>query len=107
MEVILKMAAPRNLTAGVDVRQHWDEESGLLGGKRDGDGDEDSPTTKKSIGVRFENRYPLNRYEMVTAAVIFLLLLCGMFCVYLVMPEAGDGKALRVPRSISELRVLK
>lgn len=101
------MAAPRNPTAGLDMRQHWDEESGLLGGKKDEVEDEDSPTTKKPIGVRFENKYPLNRWEMLIAALIFLLLLCGMFCVYLVMPEAGDGKALRVPRSISELRVLK
>lgn len=64
---------------------------------------EDSPTGKRPKG---DSRYPLTRWELAAALSIFLLFSSGLICVYFTMPEA-EFRVLRLPRSISDLRILK
>lgn len=93
------MAGPRAVL-GEGATWQRDEESGLACGA-----DEDSPTTKKP--PRIDGRFPLTRWELAAAASVFLLFTAGLFSVYVTMPEAEYGEAFRLPRSISDLRLLK
>lgn len=73
---------------------------------RDVEMGEDSPTTKKPVGSKLERRFPLTRWEFAAALGVFLVFAIGLFCIYLTMPAADYGK-LKLPRSISDLRILK
>jgi len=64
--------------------------------------EDDSPSAKRS---KFE-RFPLTRWELAAALGVFLVFSTGLFCIYLTMPAADYGK-LKLPRSISDLRLLK
>ncbi|KAK1436456.1 hypothetical protein QVD17_02236 [Tagetes erecta] len=88
------MAAPRILT--VDPERL----------NRDVEMAEDSPTSKKHVGVEFEKRFPLSRWEIMVAAGVFFVFAIGLFCIYQTMPAAEYGK-IKLPRSISDLRILK
>lgn len=85
------MAAPRNLVV----------ETGRL--MKDEETADDSPTSKKPIGSK---SYPLTGWEFTVALSVFVVFGTGLFCIYLTMPAAEYGK-LKVPRSISDLRLLK
>ncbi|CAL1363428.1 unnamed protein product [Linum trigynum] len=97
------MAAPRSIAVV--------ESGGLTvssGGNRMGMRDEekakedDSPSSKKS---KFE-RFPFSRWELATAVSVFFVFSTGLFCIYWTMPAAEYGK-LKIPRTISDLRLLK
>ncbi|KAJ8773611.1 hypothetical protein K2173_005857 [Erythroxylum novogranatense] len=91
------MAAARGLigeTNGTTVRVAMrDEEMGK---------DEDSPNWKRP---KFE-RFPLTRWEFAAALGVFMLFSVGLFYIYVTMPAAEYGK-LKLPRTISDLRLLK
>ncbi|KAL4651576.1 putative membrane protein At4g09580 [Castanea sativa] len=87
------MAAPRS-AMGESVRivlRDEDEENG-----------DDSPSAKRPK----LDRFPLTRWEIVASLSVFFIFSAGLFCVYLTMPAADFGK-LKLPRSISDLRLLK
>ncbi|XP_043707491.1 uncharacterized membrane protein At4g09580-like [Telopea speciosissima] len=88
------MAAPRSIL--IDIGRQRDEENEK----------EDSPTTKKPTAAKLDGRFPLSQWEVAIAVSIFLLFSVGLFCVYVTMPAAEYGK-IKLPRSISDLRVLK
>ncbi|KAF5455897.1 hypothetical protein F2P56_025426 [Juglans regia] len=88
------MAAPRNLI-GENGRLLRDEENAV--GEKD-----DSRTCKKPKSERF----PVSRWEFTAALGIFFIFSGGLFCIYLTMPAADYGK-LKLPRTISDLRMLK
>lgn len=88
------MAAPRNIVV----------ETGKL--MKDEETAEDSPTSKKPIGAKLDGRFPLTGWEFTVAFSVFLVFSTGLFCIYLTMPAAEYGK-LKLPRSISDLRMLK
>lgn len=67
---------------------------------------EDSPTSKKPVGAKLDARYPLTGWEFTVALSVFLVFTTGLFCIYLTMPAAEYGK-LKLPRSISDLRMIK
>ncbi|KAF4366294.1 hypothetical protein CsatB_008922 [Cannabis sativa] len=89
------MAAPRILTGDGSVRLLRDEENAK-------EEEDDSPSGKKP---KFD-RFPLSRWEFAAAIGVFLVFSAGLFCIYLTMPPAEYGK-LKLPRTISDLRVLK
>lgn len=64
--------------------------------------EDDSPTAKKP---KFE-RFPLTRWELAAALAIFLVCSTGLVCVYLTMP-AAEYQSVKLPRTLSDLRVLK
>ncbi|KAG2253972.1 hypothetical protein Bca52824_084108 [Brassica carinata] len=82
------MALTRNL-----IR---DEELGAMSD------DDDSPSGKRSK----LDRFPLSRWELAVSLGVFLVFSSGLFCIYITMPAAEFGK-LKLPRSISDLRLLK
>lgn len=88
------MAAPRNLAL---------ESERLM---RDVEMGEDSPDSKKPGGSKLERTFPLTRWEFATALGVFLVFAIGLFFIYMTMPAAEYGK-LKLPRSISDLRILK
>ncbi|XP_062097351.1 uncharacterized membrane protein At4g09580-like [Humulus lupulus] len=90
------MAAPRNLTGDGAVRLLRDEENAKA------EEDDDSPSGKKPKSDRF----PLSRWEFAAAIGVFMVFSAGLFCIYLTMPPAEYGK-LKLPRTISDLRMLK
>ncbi|KAJ4701146.1 SNARE associated Golgi protein family [Melia azedarach] len=92
------MAAARNVVIGEGYRVLRDEESGN-GKVKEG---EVSPTAKRFKSERF----PLTRWEFAAFLGVFLLFVAGLFCIYLTMPPADYGK-LKLPRTISDLRLLK
>lgn len=93
------MAAARNVVIGDGLRVLRDEEESVNGKFKEG---EESPTAK-----RFKSdRFPLTRWELAAFAGVFLLFVTGLFCIYLTMPPADYGK-LKLPRTISDLRLLK
>lgn len=63
---------------------------------------DDSPSAKRPK----LDRFPLTRWEIVASLSVFFIFSAGLFCVYLTMPAADFGK-LKLPRSISDLRLLK
>ncbi|RWW55756.1 hypothetical protein BHE74_00037571, partial [Ensete ventricosum] len=67
---------------------------------------EDSPTAKKPLRAD-SSRIPLTRWEAAFAATVFLIFSVGLFCIFLTMPEADYDKILRLPRNLSDLRILK
>ncbi|CAK7323561.1 unnamed protein product [Dovyalis caffra] len=64
--------------------------------------EDDSPSAKRA---KFE-RFPLTRWELAAALGVFFVFSAGLFCIYLTMPAAEYGK-LKVPRTVSDLRLLK
>lgn len=72
---------------------------------RDVEMGEDSPTSKKHVGSKLEKTFPLTRWEFSMALGVFLVFSIGLFFIYQTMP-AADGQ-LKLPRSISDLRILK
>ncbi|KAF8404220.1 hypothetical protein HHK36_009102 [Tetracentron sinense] len=88
------MAATRILIN--DNGRQWDEENAK----------EDSPTSKKQIGAKWEGRFPLSKWELAAAVSVFSLFVIGLLCVYSTMPAAEYGN-IKLPRSISDLRILK
>lgn len=64
--------------------------------------DDDSPSGKRARSERF----PLTRWEVAAFLGVFLIFSAGLVCIYLTMPAAEFGK-LRLPRTISDLRLLK
>ncbi|XP_022866645.1 uncharacterized membrane protein At4g09580-like [Olea europaea var. sylvestris] len=86
------MVAPR----GVLVVEMGDRLS-----NRDGENPE-SPSGKKFK----PEKSPLSRWEFAAALGVFLVFLTGLFCIYLTMPAAEYGE-IKLPRTLSELRVLK
>ena len=90
------MVAPRNL--GNDGGRLRDEENAKE--------EDDSPTTKKSAGAKFDGRFPLTRWEFAVALGVFVFFSTGLICIYSTMPAAEYGR-IRLPRTISDLRMLK
>ncbi|KAG9443966.1 hypothetical protein H6P81_015306 [Aristolochia fimbriata] len=86
------MSAPRNTI----FESGWQRDEENAG--------EDSPTSKRA---KFEGRFPLTRWEFAAAFSVFLIFLMGLFCIYLTMPPADYKKILKLPRSISDIRILK
>ncbi|CAL5414397.1 unnamed protein product [Camellia sinensis] len=87
------MAAPRNLVVEV-------------GGLRDEENGEDSPTSKKPIGTKLEGKFPLSRWEFAAALAVFFIFSMALFFIFMTMPAAEYGK-LKFPRTVSDLRALK
>ncbi|KAJ6818140.1 putative membrane protein-like [Iris pallida] len=69
-----------------------------------GGGADDSPASKRTKAI---HRFPLSRWELAAAVSVFLLFSVGIFCIFLTMPQADYDRILRLPRNLSELRVLK
>ncbi|ERN08572.1 hypothetical protein AMTR_s00017p00127520 [Amborella trichopoda] len=88
------MAAPRIVIT--DVGRQRDEESA-----------KETPTNKKPFSGKPEGRFPLSQWELAAALSVVLLFTMGLFCIYLTMPHAEYDKILRLPRNLSDLRVLK
>ncbi|XP_059280461.1 uncharacterized membrane protein At4g09580-like [Lycium ferocissimum] len=62
---------------------------------------------EKNIDKRFkEGKFPLSKWEFVAAFTVVLVFSTGLFCFYLSMPATEYGK-LKLPRTISDLRILK
>ncbi|KAF5725609.1 hypothetical protein HS088_TW23G00334 [Tripterygium wilfordii] len=89
------MAAPRSLIG---------DQLGRLEAMKDEENaaEDDSPTAKRLKSERF----PLTRWELVVFVCVFLVFSAGLLCVYFTMPAAEFGK-VKLPRSISDLRMLK
>ncbi|KAK9713744.1 hypothetical protein RND81_06G048600 [Saponaria officinalis] len=87
------MAAPRIVIVG----------GGSGGGDEDFIKMEDSPVNKKS---RFEGRFPMTRGEAVVATAVFVVFGLGLFFIFWRMPASQYGN-IKLPRTISDLRVLK
>ncbi|KAL2497311.1 putative membrane protein [Abeliophyllum distichum] len=67
----------------------------------------DEENTESRTGKKLKvEKSPLSRWEFAAALGVFLVFLTGLFCIYLTMPAAEYGE-LRLPRNLSELRVLK
>ena len=69
---------------------------------RDEENADDSPSAKRPK----LDRFPLTHWEIAAALSVFLVFSTGLFCVYLTMPAADFGK-LKLPRTVSDLRLLK
>ncbi|TYI39077.1 hypothetical protein ES332_A02G074100v1 [Gossypium tomentosum] len=89
------MAAPRNV-----LRDEESAAAALL--NNSSKEDDDSPTGKRLKSERF----PVSRWELAAFFGVFLIFSTGLFCIYLTMPATEYGK-LKIPRSISDLRLLK
>ncbi|KAL5715713.1 hypothetical protein ACHQM5_017497 [Ranunculus cassubicifolius] len=89
------MAAPRNFV--IDTGRLINDEENLK------EGDDDSPTSKKTSSG---GKFPLSRWELIGAVTVFLVFTTGLLSVYATMPAAQFGQ-IRLPRSISDLRLLK
>ncbi|XP_021748122.1 uncharacterized membrane protein At4g09580-like [Chenopodium quinoa] len=90
------MVASRILIGGGggDEGKLRDEESAKM---------EDSPSSKKT---RLDGRFPLTRWELAVAMTVFSVFVIGLFFIFMKMPAAEYGK-IKVPRTISDLRLLK
>ncbi|XP_058087756.1 uncharacterized membrane protein At4g09580-like [Magnolia sinica] len=89
------MAAPRTFTTDSFLGRQRDEENAK----------EDSP--KKPPAPKSDGRFPLSQWELAAAITVFLLFVAGLFCIYLTMPPAEYNKILRLPRTVSDLRILR
>ncbi|PWA50455.1 SNARE associated Golgi protein [Artemisia annua] len=89
------MAAPRSLTVEPErlIIMRGDLETGEQ---------LDSPASKKNLGTRF----PLTRWQFGLVFSVFVVFAIGLFCIYRNMPPLEYGQ-LKLPRSISDLRILK
>ncbi|XP_010438332.1 PREDICTED: uncharacterized membrane protein At4g09580-like [Camelina sativa] len=100
------MAAPRNITGDGGGRQQQlvkdEENAAASSAAKGGLVNDDSPTGKRTKSERF----PLSRWEFAVFFIVFLVFTTGLLCIYLTMPAAEYGK-LKVPRTISDLRLLK
>lgn len=105
------MAAPRSVVvdagsiggAGVGGGRVRDEEKSF--GDYNAAVAGDSPTGKKGKageGVIF----PMSRWEVLAGLGVFLVFSVGLGCIYLTMP-AADYSKLKLPRTLSDLRMLK
>lgn len=90
-------AAPALFLAMAPPRVAHDEESAFSAG-------EDSPTSKKP---RLDARFPLSRCELAAAITVFLTFIVGILSIFSTMPKDEYEKILRLPRSLSDLRILK
>ncbi|KAK1288564.1 putative membrane protein [Acorus calamus] len=81
-------------------RHPKDEEKGGDGGGGDEE-EEDSPTTSKKAWRRF----PLTRWEVSAAVGVAFVFASGAWCIYFFLPYSSP--ALKLPRSVSDLRFLK
>ncbi|KAI5555426.1 hypothetical protein BDE02_19G079700 [Populus trichocarpa] len=95
------MASTRNIVGGETATGN---ERGRVLTMRDEEKakEDDSPSAKRA---KFE-RFPLTRWELAAALGVFFVFSTGLFCIYLTMPAAEYGK-LKLPRTISDLRLLK
>ncbi|KAH0745880.1 hypothetical protein KY285_007537 [Solanum tuberosum] len=97
----MSMAAPRNIVVDTSRLVTRDEEE-----KKSMDmscaAELDSPTAKRFK----EGRFPLSSWEFAAAFGVILVFSTGLFCLYLSMPPTEYGK-LKLPRTISDLRILK
>ncbi|KAG6737882.1 hypothetical protein POTOM_059413 [Populus tomentosa] len=95
------MASTRNIVGGETTTGN---ERGRVLAMRDEEKakEDDSPSAKRA---KFE-RFPLTRWELAAALGVFFVFSSGLFCIYLTMPAAEYGK-LKLPRTISDLRLLK
>ncbi|CAN1175670.1 Uncharacterized membrane protein At4g09580 [Linum perenne] len=75
--------------------------------KEEEEDEDDSPFSKRpsSSSTKLE-RSPLSRWEFAAAVSVFFVFSAGLFCIYWTMP-AAEYRNLRIPRSVSELRLLK
>ncbi|CAN1235397.1 Uncharacterized membrane protein At4g09580 [Linum perenne] len=75
--------------------------------KEEEEDEDDSPFSKRpsSSSTKLE-RFPLSRWEFAAAVSVFFVFSAGLFCIYWTMP-AAEYRNLRIPRSVSELRLLK
>ncbi|KAE8715720.1 protein NDR1/HIN1-like 22 [Hibiscus syriacus] len=89
------MAAPRNV-----LRDEESAAAALLSISSKEDDDSSSGKRLKS------ERFPVSRWELAAFFGVFLIFSTGLFCIYLTMPATEYGK-LKIPRSISNLRLLK
>lgn len=91
------MAAPRSLTVEPErlIIMRGDLEMGEQQQL-------DSPANKKNLGTRF----PLTRWQFCLVFGVFLIFAIGLFCIYRNMPPLEFGQ-FKLPRSISDLRILK
>lgn len=64
--------------------------------------EENSPAAKKGK----PDRLPVNSWEFAAAIGVFFVFTAGLFCIYLTMPAAQYGN-IKLPRSLSDLRLLK
>ncbi|GJV11293.1 uncharacterized membrane protein-like protein [Tanacetum coccineum] len=91
------MAAPRSLTV---------EPERLIiirGDLEMGEQQLDSPANKKNLGT---TRFPLTRWQFGLVFSLFLVFAIGLLSIYRNMPPLEYGQ-LKLPRSISDLRILK
>ncbi|CAN4097956.1 unnamed protein product [Withania somnifera] len=96
--LLLSMAAPRSLVVDTGRLLSRDEEKNLGFAS----GAEDSPNGKRYK----EGKFPLSRWEFAAALGVFMVFSIGLCSIYLTMPAAEYGK-LKLPRSLSDLRILK
>lgn len=103
------MAAPRSVVVdtgvigvGVGGARMRDEDKSSFGNYNPSG---DSPTSKKGK-VGEGGTFPLSRWELFAGLGVFLVLSIGLFCIYLTMP-AADYSKLKLPRTLSDLRMLK
>ena len=95
------MASTRNIVGGETTTGN---ERGRVLTMRDEERakEDDSPSAKRA---KFE-RFPLTRWELAASLGVFFIFSTGLICIYLTMPAAEYGK-LKLPRTISDLRLLK
>ncbi|KAJ6696823.1 hypothetical protein OIU85_003200 [Salix viminalis] len=95
------MASTRNIVGGETTTGN---ERGRVLTMRDEERakEDDSPSAKRA---KFE-RFPLTRWELAASLGVFFVFSTGLICIYLTMPAAEYGK-LKLPRTISDLRLLK
>ncbi|KAF9661632.1 hypothetical protein SADUNF_Sadunf19G0089000 [Salix dunnii] len=95
------MASTRNIVSGETTTGN---ERGRVLIMRDEERakEDDSPSAKRA---KFE-RFPLTRWELAASLGVFFVFSTGLICIYLTMPAAEYGK-LKLPRTISDLRLLK
>lgn len=56
-------------------------------------------------GLRRVSRLPLSTFELIVVLGIFGMFSIALLCIYITMPSV-DHKLLKLPRTVSELRIL-
>lgn len=74
-----------------------------------GTGEVDTPVAKKLLKADLTTgRSRLTRSEAVVATGVFLVFVAGIVCIYQAAPQTAEfGRILRLPRSLSDVRILK